>query len=504
MHGAAGKVGRDGLRDPVHAIELELKLDIAPGDAYLLASSGILLPAPDDVAHLRSVYFDTPSLALEAAGFSLRIRSSEAGRVQTVKSGGSSAAGLFSRREWERATKSEKPDIGDFPPLQAILKKAGERLMPVFEISVQRSLWTIEQNSAVLEVVLDNGEVIAGDRRSPFCELEIECKQGSAHDIFDLACRLDEQVPVHIGVMSKAGRGYRLIGPLQRGPYKAVPIQLDADMMAAEAFQRIVRECIRQFRLNEPLIVSDCDPEALHQARVALRRLRSALLLFRPMLRDRQSREIARQLRWLVRQLGPARDIDVLLLHASSSEVLDKLTQARKAAYETVVEALRSRQSRLLMLSLSEWAAAGDWIERSGNSAAAAGPIGQFASSAVARRVAKLNKQAKAITGEDDHARHEVRKSAKKLRYGIEFLADLYSGGGVAKDYKRFLEALEALQDDLGLLNDIAMMPSLLEQIGIPSAETCDLLPAADREQLITRARKHYRRLKRAAPFWKD
>lgn len=504
MHGATSKVDTGSLPEPAHAIELELKLDLAPTDAYLLASSGILLPAPDDVVHLRAVYFDTPSFALESAGFSLRIRSSEAGGVQTVKSGGSSAAGLFSRREWECEAKGDKPDISGIPPIRALLKESGERLAPVFEICFQRSRWMIEQNGAQLEVALDSGEVIAGDRRSPFCELEIECKRGSSADIFDLACALDEHVPVRIGVISKAGRGYRLTGPLQRGPYKAVPVLLDETMTAAEAFQRIVRECVRQFRMNEPQVVSARDPDALHQARVALRRLRSALLLFRPMLRDKRSKGIARELRWLVGQLGPARDIDVLLAHAGDSAVAAKLSDARKAAYDSIATALDTRRARLLMLALSEWAAAGEWIDRPRNARLIATPVRQFAATAIAKRISKLGKQAHAVTGQDDHARHEVRKAAKKLRYGVEFFAELYRTDEAREDYAHFLKALESLQDNLGLLNDVAMIPQLLDTIGIDPAEAAPLLPTVDRDRLIKKARKRFRKLMRGRPFWKD
>jgi triphosphatase len=504
MHGATSKVDTGSLPEPAHAIELELKLDIAPTDAYLLASSGILLPAPDDVAHLRAVYFDTPSFALESAGFSLRIRSSDAGRTQTVKSGGSSAAGLFSRREWECEAKGDAPDIDDMAPIRALLNKRGESLSPVFEICFQRSLWTIEQNAAQLEVVIDSGEIIAGDRRSPFCELEIECKHGSSADIFDLACMLDEHVPVRIGVISKAGRGYRLIGPLHRGAYKAAPVQLDETMTATEAFQSIVRECVRQFRMNEPQVISARDPDALHQARVALRRLRSALLLFRPMLRDKRSKGIARDLRWLVGQLGPARDIDVLLAHAGDSAAAAKLSEAREAAYDSVVATLDGRRARLLMLALSEWAAAGDWIDLPRNRNMIGARVRRFAAMAIERRVAKLRKQAHDVTGRDDHARHEVRKAAKKLRYGVEFFAELYRTGSARKDYAQFSGALESLQDDLGLFNDVAMIPPLFDSIGIDPGEAAMLLPEIDRGKLIGKARKHYRKAMRTRPFWKD
>jgi triphosphatase len=79
---------------------------------------------------------------------------------------------------------------------------------------------------------------------------------------------------------------------------KAGPVPLRADMNVAEAFAVIARSCIRHFRLNEPIVIQKRDPEALHQTRVAMRRLRAAVSLFRPALKDRRFEPLRKELRW--------------------------------------------------------------------------------------------------------------------------------------------------------------------------------------------------------------
>ncbi|MGO7092975.1 CHAD domain-containing protein, partial [Rhizobium leguminosarum] len=82
--------------------------------------------------------------------------------------------------------------------------------------------------------------------------------------------------------------------------------------------------------------------EALHQARVALRRLRSAFSLFKPLLMGDEPKRIQEELRWLAGVLGEARNLDVLLMKAKDSDLRAKLKDARNNAYDDAVEALGS------------------------------------------------------------------------------------------------------------------------------------------------------------------
>ena len=98
--------------------------------------------------------------------------------------------------------------------------------------------------------MLDRGKIVAGERETPICEVELEQKSGPLSELFALARKIDAIVPVRLGVLSKGQRGYRLLAPAVVAA-KAERIALDPDMNAAEAFQQIGQACLRHFRLNE-------------------------------------------------------------------------------------------------------------------------------------------------------------------------------------------------------------------------------------------------------------
>ena len=125
------------------------------------------------------------------------------------------------------------------------------------------------------------------------------------------ARRLSERVPVRLGVLTKAERGARLSAGKSRKVTKSEAVDINSRMTVAEAFGVIVSACIKHYRLNEPLVIRDSKVEALHQARVAMRRLRSALTLFKPAIEDVEFEHLRQELRWFTGELGDARNIDV-------------------------------------------------------------------------------------------------------------------------------------------------------------------------------------------------
>ena len=134
-------------------------------------------------------------------------------------------------------------------------------------------------------MTLDEGRIEGPAGSAPLCELELEFRDGDPADLFVLAQALAEAVPLRLGVMAKSARGFALIDGAVSGPCKAEPVALPEVATTAEAFRRVARACLRHMRLNERVFLEAArDPDALHQMRVALRRLRSALSLFAPLL----------------------------------------------------------------------------------------------------------------------------------------------------------------------------------------------------------------------------
>lgn len=480
--------------------ETELKLELTMEGASLVEASSLLPGKPSSVEQ-HSIYFDTPDGLLSKTGLSLRIRQSNGARVQTVKGDGAKAAGLFVRSEWEQSVDDDRPILDDTTPIHALLGEKVHEIAPIFEVQINRQIWVVQEDETLIEVALDRGEVIAGDRRVSICEIELELKAGVCSTLFAWARKIDAMAPVYLGVLSKAERGYRLRGAMVAS-VKAEPITLEKDMTVGAAFQRIANANLRQFRLNEALIQNQ-SPDALHQARVGLRRLLSAMTIFKPILVNEDFPLIRDNLRWLADELGNARNLDVLAARTVTQPLHDQLEAARINAYSAVAEALGSARARTFMIHLAEWIVGGRWlsdiearVERSQVSNAPARDV--------LRRLRKKVKKAGSLAALDDEQRHQVRKNVKKLRYASEFFVSLFDDKDARRRHKRFINALERLQNKLGTLNDLAMMPSVLEHIGLgDSLPTQQLLSTSKKADLLIAATEARDKLLDAKPFWR-
>ena len=126
-------------------------------------------------------------------------------------------------------------------------------------------------------------------------------------------------------------------------------------LTVGEAFELIVHACLKHYRLNEPLVIRDCRASALHQARVAMRRLRSAFSLFKPAIRDVEFRHMRHELRWFTSQLGAARNLDVYLERDLDGETQARLRQDRDRAYHHVADTMNAHRFRRLLIDLVGW-----------------------------------------------------------------------------------------------------------------------------------------------------
>lgn len=483
--------------------EVELKLDLEPPMADRLEAAKLFAGKPK-IAALRAIYFDTPDCHLAGAGFSLRIRTVGRRRVQTVKADSGSAAGLFSRPEWERVVSDDIPVLDEATPIRSLLgRKAGD-IVPAFEVHVERRTWDVTENDSRVEVALDRGKVVVGERQTSICEVELELKHGSPAALFLLARKIDAVAKVRLGVLSKSERGYRLLGPAP-GAARAERVSLDADMTAAAMFQHVARSTLRHFRLNETLLLQHRDMAALHEARVALRRLRSAFSIHRSMVEDGDFDRLRGELGWLASELGEARNLDVLLERNQAGPLHAGLVQARGQAYATAEAAIASDRARAVMIDLAEWIALGAWLTQPGGREVRNRPAADFAAKALNRFLRKVKRHGGGLTELDDEARHEVRKATKKLRYAAEFFAALFDRKKQRRRYRRFVSALGDLQTQLGDLNDLATAPVVLERHELTKEPRADPRTAAKKKRkLITAAADAYDNLVQAKRFWRS
>ncbi|WP_332303299.1 CYTH and CHAD domain-containing protein [Rhizobium sp. GR12] len=481
--------------------EVELKLEIDAAGFERLASSD-LLGEPDETIEQISNYFDTSDNSFFAEGFTLRIRKVGTSRIQTVKATGPSAS-IFARSEWETPVTGDSPVIDHTSPLMNEFGDRANDVQPKFKIANERRIWNVTENGSNIEVALDRGSVRSVARETPILELELELKNGKSKDLFALARKIEGIVPLRFGVLSKAERGFHLL-EAERTVVKATPVELDRSDCACQAFQAIAHSCFRQFRLNETILRSRKNEESLHQARVAIRRLRSAITLFKPMLQDNEAKRLSAEFRWLAGVLGEARNLDVLLPKSRAGELRDSLTEKRAAAYENVIEALDSSRARALMLDFNEWLHCGDYLTHAATRDVRERPAAEFAGEALDKARKKLKKHGQDLSGVDDEHRHEARKDAKKLRYAAEFFRSLFADKRSERRYKRFVGAMEALQDDLGALNDLATGPDVLEGHGLRGLAGADeLIIHADKAKLIRSAQDALDDVIDAKRFWR-
>ena len=449
------------MTDP-QEIELKFDADSASTDDLLHTLSEHIGVPRDRTQRLIATYFDTRKSTLRRRGLTLRIRSDGERRTQTLKA--SQGHDTFARSEWETGTRKHTPDPDLFPQKKPRkMLRASGTLRPVFVTDVRRTVWDVRHGHSQIEVSLDAGGVTANGAAARFTEVELELKDGKAADLFGLARRLVLASELHTGVRSKAERGYELVEGRSCISTKADGISLTPGMTAGDAFQMIARACLRHFHLNARCLSEGRDADALHQSRVALRRLRSALTLFKTVVADGRTEQMRAGLKKISAQLGEARNLDVYLtrihtLAASSQndvafqEYKARVEQAREAAYDRVLAALHDVDFRLFTVELAGWIEAGDWKTQRPERDEA---VSHFASRLLRKRQRAVRRRGLHLQRRSPEERHKLRIAAKKLRYAAEFFASLTSGKKKRSAHKAYIVRLEALQENLGALNDI-------------------------------------------------
>lgn len=486
-------------------VEIELKLDFDPADRDRLAACPLFGAAPAMTRRLASTYFDTPGFHLDKAGYALRIRKDGGKRVQTVKAASREAAGLFVRGEWERRVTGDKPVLDEMsgPLLRFFDADLLARVEPIFTTAIDRTEGPIDRpDGSRIDYAIDLGEVRAGTRGGAVCELELELKLGTPKALFDLARAVNEIVPLRLGVSTKSERGYALAGKAFAAAVKAEPLKLDRAMAAGDAFAAIAASCLRQYRRNEDLLLLSGGVEQLHQARVALRRLRTAFWLFKPLFDgDDRAEGFASELRGLAAELGGIRDIDVLVPRLEEPARV-ALFAIREKRFAHVRKLLDSDRIRLLPIDLAEWLVLGRWRTDPADPDLRDRYIRAYASDRLERLRKRIKHAGKDFADANDDHRHELRKAAKRLRYATEFFVSLYSGRKSRRRMERFLDRLEALQDKLGQLNDIAAAPGLFARLGVEAK-----LPVPgkkERKRLLDDAQDCFETLIDTKRFWRD
>lgn len=502
--------------------ELELKLELPAEDMKRLRASPLLSADAGAEARrtLTSVYFDTPDFRLRQEGVALRLRN-EGGDawIQTVKSDATLQAGLSKAQETETLLAACKPDlesIGD-DELRRRIKKILKRkaIDPVFETAVERTVHRLTKGECVAELALDVGRVSAAGKKRQLREVELELISGSARDFLAIATELFSELNVRPSPYNKATRGYRLAKGEADAiePFRGGPVELSKSQPAREAFATILGAAAQQIAMNQRAILETGSSEGVHQMRVGLTRLRSALRSFGPYAGASWIGELEADAQSLCRTVGHLRDADVLIedIYAPVAEDathvpgFPQLLEALKAHREATHKEVRPSLAKGVWPRLLFTVALGPHLLDQGGAPDEA--IEAIAGEIMETRWKKVRNYGERLAGLDLEERHSMRKAMKKLRYNAEFFQSLYG-----KRAQTFIERLKKMQQLFGVINDVRMAHRLIDisleacgRNGAPLAAAGYILGRHEAHAPLVwrKAKREWKRFEETAGFWR-
>lgn len=483
------------------AMEIEFKFCIPPG--RLKAVEAALKRGTVVRTRLQARYFDTADQRLAADGMVLRLRKEGRRWVQTVKATGDNALHRLEHNV-DLGTTGPAPGID---PQRHQGTPVGERLAKLLAegggaalverqstdiVRLTRDVRVTGPGGAVVEMALDVGKVVAHagtpeQRESPVCELELELKRGDVQGLVSLARRWSQQHGLWFSTVSKAERGARLLAAQEI--VEAVKAETPRfagqhpDGMAIR--QAVVASCLAQMLPNASEIAAgSTDEEQIHQLRIGIRRLRTALRELAPLDPASGAAEAAEWEPPLVdafRALGALRDREQVVklaqprLREAGAPDFDPLAADEAAAADapSPADIVRAPAFQNVLVSLIGFTAVARPAEPAPAPVAedtpSSAPIGANAARRLLRkRLQRLHKQVlrdgERFESLDTESQHRVRKRLKRLRYLAESVASLFDEKEEGGTAGRYLKALRPAQDALGEFNDEAVALALYRE----------------------------------------
>ena len=340
------------MTDPDATANVGLEL-LVPRTALRRLAAHPLLRGQERPAKRRvySIYFDNPAHDLRRQGIALRVRREGPRWLQAVEGDGTAQDGLLRRAEPEVEVGVAAPDhskIADTGLAEAVSSASLHgKLKPVLIADFTRSFRVLTPDPVTrIEACIDRGEIRSGKRVEPLAELELELKSGSPQQLYSLALDLAKDLPLSLGNRSKLERGYALARGRANRPAKARPAAVGDAMTVNDAFRAVLEANLEHLLANERGMLAGADPEFLHQMRVAVRRLRSALGVFAPPVPEPAVARFAVELKWLARKLGPARDWDVFTSVTLPPIALEFGSRSELRAFSERCQQLRRSEER--------------------------------------------------------------------------------------------------------------------------------------------------------------
>jgi CHAD domain-containing protein len=440
-------------------LEREVKLGAGPA-FHLPDLSGVIdgvNVTPPEAVRLETVYYDTPDLRLARWGVSLRHRAGEGWtlKLATTPLSGQDSDNLLERDELTFQGGSKKPPEAAIAIVRAYVRKA--ELIPVARLStLRRRVRLVDSTGARLAEVVDDEVSVRDGRRvaARFREIEVEVTSqddGSNGLVEPIVAKLRG---AGAGAPDPTPKHIRALGPRAMEPPEVASLKVQPDSPARDVIRSVLAESVAALLHHDPLVRTSGDPEAVHQARVATRKLRSNLRTFGPLLEPEWTEPLRSELGWLGMSLGAVRDSEVLLERLRERVQSLPLPDTRSAAsllhlLELEIDGLRKKL--LTELDSTRYV---DLLERlvAAAHAPAVLPEADQPAATVLPLLAtgpwrRLRSAVRALSSEpSDPELHRIRILAKRARYAAEAVAPVV--GPVAGAFARNAAKLQTVLGD--------------------------------------------------------
>jgi triphosphatase len=464
--------------------DLHLLLDLAESGVALLKTAAPLVNSTErrpSSRKLHHIFWDTAEYRLGRAGQALAVETVGRRRAQLLHDIRRAPTGGRIGRQHRTVLEGEGLDLtrlafmpGADP--EHVIRLASETLLPVFAIDFTRTVWPVSWGETKLTVALEVGTIEAAAGRAPLRQVDVGLIAGTPEGLYDFVQHLQRTVPIRLAAHDPAQHGYKLIAEDDWWPENgAGTATLDPAMSVRQGILVIGRAATAAVRAEIHRLSEGLEPERVHQARVAIRRLRSVLSVFCEVLPSTSRKTLSRGLSALSNKLGQAREWDVFLANtlkpmteavgeeASLNGLRLTAVSLRNHAAEEALIALEAPAFLRLSFRLGSWFDAGIWPEAPSQEVALLldKPLKDFAGNLLKKRHKKLLSAAAAANDPHPAQLHALRIEAKKLRYTAEFVGSLFP----SKAIKRYISALKDIQGILGTVNDAVVARALISRL---------------------------------------
>ncbi len=416
---------------------------------------------PEEV--LTSTYYDTDDLRLADGGITLRRRTADGtDPAWQLKLPGDNAR---LELEWPAPTDAVPAEVREL----LMAHTRGRPLSAVATLRTRRTGVMVQDAGLdVAEVVRDSVDVLDDGRPvGSFDEIEAELVDGDAQ-----ALRALERGLRDAGASDADGRPKLFHALDLRTPKRPKRGKSRQTRLAAA-----LEEQYREILTNDPRTRLGDDPDALHNHRVAVRRLRAMLRAGRPLLDRQWADDLRRSLKQAGRDLAEVRDLDVLIEQLRSD--VDELEGPARAGGGRILERLDERRARA-QTELSDALSGGAYVSMLNRLEHAVSEPMFSGSGSIAKTVIGEHRRARRKAGRlskhpTDGELHEVRKAVKRARYAAELATALgLTGTG------KYLKRAKHVQDVLGDHQDAVVAADVLRGLGTELADPdCDPAVAA-------------------------